>query len=52
MGIGRLHTSANPRFLTARARRVRLLERGREFPKSRADVRRPLARELGLEASR
>jgi len=63
MGIGRLHTSANPRLLVGipaamgggEERRMR----GREFPKhiaaSRAIVacdRRIVARGLGLEASR
>ena len=67
MGIGRLHMSANPRFLPAAPRgdlapaRVepKTLDLSREFPKliaaSRAIAageRREVARGLGLEASR
>ena len=67
MGIGRLHMSANPRFLPAAPRgefapaRVewKLLNRGREFPKHiaascafTAGEGREVARGLGLEASR
>jgi hypothetical protein len=63
MGIGRLHTSTNPRLLARALAAARvewtLLDRGREFPKhtaaSRAIVagdRRGVARGLGLEASR